>query len=592
VKTIVSCIRKHVFAGAKKNSFAPYIFMVLCVYAVLVSAYTGLFFPMDITIIRCILSAAVVLVYVGFERSPLRSETIAFLTPFVIVSILTFGAVLFGGDFLLFTYTIGAAMISLTYMKPRGLAVYIIAISVMQAFIMLVFNVNLLGATFTTVYNYLYFMVAVAMNYLVYVFCKSYSQTLQALTVATDEAHKASLAKSVFLSNMSHEIRTPMNAIIGMVAIGKSSDKIDDAHYSLNKIENASVHLLGIINNVLDMSKIESNKFELSFTEFNFAKMLQTVVNVISFRVDEKKQSFTYHVDESIPPVLYGDDQCLAQVITNLLGNAVKFTPEGGSVSLVCRLVEEDDDICMIQVEVTDSGIGVSPEQQSQLFQAFQQADSNTTRKFGGTGLGLSISKNLVEMMGGEIWVDSELNKGATFYFTFQAMRCTSIDGSLKAADLEDGATAGSTGDVDDIGLQSDEPHAPEPPNLKDKCLLLAEDIEINREIIISLLEPTSLEIVCAENGAEAVKMFRDEPDRFDILFMDVQMPEMDGYEATKRIRALEAKQGKSVPIIAMTANVFREDIELCLESGMNDHLGKPLDIEKVLKMLKKYLKS
>jgi len=587
-----------VFAGAKKNSFAPYIFMVLCVYAVLVSAYTALFFPRDVTIIRIILSAAVVLAYVALERSPLRSETVAFLTPFVIVSILTFGAVLFGGDFLLFTYTIGAAMISLTYMKTRGLAIYIIAISVVQAFIMLVFSVNLLGATFTTVYNYLYFIVAVAMNYLVYVFCKSYSQTLQALTVATDEAHKASLAKSVFLSNMSHEIRTPMNAIIGMVAIGKSSDKIDEAHYSLNKIENASVHLLGIINNVLDMSKIESNKFELSYTEFSFSEMLKTVVNVISFRVNEKKQSFTYHVDDRIPPILYGDDQCLAQIITNLLGNAVKFTSEGGSVCLVSRLVEEEDDFCMIQIEVKDSGIGISSEQQSQLFQAFQQADSNTTRKFGGTGLGLSISKNLVEMMGGDIWVESELGEGATFFFTFQAKRVSSEGNESanatvradknKSADATVGTTESEPAGSNE--LQSSKQAVDEPLNLKDKCLLLAEDIEINREIIISLLEPTSVEIVCAENGAEAVRIFSDEPNRFDILFMDVQMPEMDGYEATKRIRALDAEQGNSVPIIAMTANVFREDIELCLESGMNDHLGKPLDIEKVLDMLRKYL--
>jgi len=429
------------------------------------------------------------------------------------------------------------------------------------------------------------------------VFCKSYSQTLQALTEATDEAHKASLAKSVFLSNMSHEIRTPMNAIIGMVAIGKSSDNIDDAHYALNKIDSASEHLLGIINNVLDMSKIESNKFELSYTEFSFTKMLQTVVNVISFRADEKKQSLTYHVDDSIPQVIYGDDQCLAQVITNLLGNAVKFTPEGGSVSLISRLVEDEDGVCLIQIEVTDSGIGISTQQQTQLFQAFQQADSNTTRKFGGTGLGLSISKNLVEKMGGMIWVESELGKGATFFFTFQAWRGASIaDVTEDTGVAEGGVDSDSTGGASDSTKEkSEQPNTSrvdKPLNLKNKCLLLAEDIEINREIVISLLEPTNLEIVCAENGAEAVKMFIEEPDRYDILFMDVQMPEMDGYEATRRIRALDAPQGKAVPIIAMTANVFKEDIELCLESGMNGHLGKPLDIEKVLEVLKKYLNN
>ena len=573
--TIISFIKKYVLAGAERNSFAPHIFVVLSVYAVLVSTYTGLFFDTHITVIRIILSIAILFVYVAFEVSPLKTEIVAFLSPLVLIIILTFGALIFNGDFLLFTYTLGAAMISLTYMKPKGLARYIIVISSIQAVILIVFDLNLLGVTFTMVYNYLYFAVAVAINSLVYLFCKSYSQMLQALTEAKDEAFRASLAKSIFLSNMSHEIRTPMNAITGMVAIGSSSDNIEDARYALRKIENASEHLLGIINNVLDMSKIESDKFELSYTEFNFAKMVQTVINVISFRVAEKEQSFSYNIDENIPSIVVGDDQRLAQVLTNLLGNSVKFTPDGGVISLDALLLEETDGVCTIQVRVTDSGIGISPEQQVNLFQAFQQADANTTRKFGGTGLGLSISENLVNMMGGKIWVESELGKGATFTFTCKVQH----GGNKSSRDLHE-SDDHSGGNITDIRTI----------DFKNKCLLIAEDIEINREILISLLEPTKLEIVCAENGAEAVELFSNEPDRFDVIFMDVQMPEMDGYEATGCIRSLDSPHGKSVPIIAMTANVFREDIELCLKAGMNGHLGKPLDIEKVIETLTKYL--
>jgi signal transduction histidine kinase len=235
---------------------------------------------------------------------------------------------------------------------------------------------------------------------------------------ALEQAEDASRAKGDFLANMSHEIRTPMNAIIGMTAIGKSAVDIERKDYCLTKIEDASNHLLGVINDILDMSKIEANKFELSSVEFGFEKMLQRVVNVINFRVDEKLQKFSVHIDKAIPRTLIGDDQRLAQVVTNLLSNAVKFTPEQGSINLDARFVKEDNHICTIQIRVTDTGIGISPEQQARLFNSFQQAESSTSRKFGGTGLGLVISKRIVEMMDGSIWIESEEGKGSTFAFT------------------------------------------------------------------------------------------------------------------------------------------------------------------------------
>ncbi|MDR1379722.1 MAG: response regulator [Synergistaceae bacterium] len=542
----------------------------------------------------------------------------------------------------------------------------------------------------------------------------------QNLVQVREDALSSARAKSEFLANMSHEIRTPMNAIIGMTSIAKSSSELERKNYCLNRIEEASTHLLGIINDILDMSKIEENKLTLSPVSFDFEKMLQRVVNVSNFRVDEKHQDLTVHIDEDIPPTVIGDDQRLAQVIANLLSNAVKFTPPQGSIRLGAYLTREEEEkeeekekekgkekngLCTLRIEVTDTGIGISKEQQSRLFNPFEQADSNTSRKFGGTGLGLAISKRIVEMMGGEIGVKSELGKGATFSFTLQVrrdaekrdlslqgkkwgpIRLLAADDALEtrecfadiasrfavACDLasdaqgalrqvetngpydvyfvdwnmpdmnglelskriaEQGAASSvvmmiSATDwvtieeeakavgvnkflskplfpsaiaerIDEcLGTDADKLHdEPEDFSQDERglfagyCALLAEDMELNREIVLSLLEPTGLVIDCAKNGTEAVRMFSAAPDRYDVIFMDVQMPEIDGYEATQRIRASSFPRAKQVPVIAMTANVFREDIDQCLKAGMNDHVGKPLDLNEVLDKLRLYLIS
>ncbi|WP_052299736.1 bacteriohemerythrin [Treponema primitia] len=523
----------------------------------------------------------------------------------------------------------------------------------------------------------------------------------KARSAALDQAVQASKAKGDFLSNMSHEMRTPMNAIIGMTSIGKSAPDIEKKDYAFGKIEDASSHLLGVINDILDMSKIEANKLELSPVTFEFEKMLQKVVNVINFRIEQRQQSFYVTIDKMIPNSLIGDDQRLAQVITNLLSNAVKFTPEQGTIRLNAHYAGEENGLCLMQIEVTDSGIGISPEQQARLFTSFEQAESSTTRQFGGTGLGLAISKRIVELMGGKIWIESELGKGATFAFTVKmqkgdiesksfldpgvnwsnvkilavddeseilqyfigvaenfGVKCDVASGSEEALALikekggydiyfidwkmpgmngmelskrikETGSgksvvtmisgvewsaiegEAKSAGvdkfiakplfpsaiadlineclGVDNAAIPSDITED------QDGCfegfhLLLAEDVEINREIVLTLLESTKLLIDCAENGAIAVDMFRENPDKYDMIFMDVQMPQMDGYEATRTIRAMDFEKARGIPIVAMTANVFREDIEKSLAAGMNDHVGKPLDFNEVIARLRKYL--
>ena len=393
------------------------------------------------------------------------------------------------------------------------------------------------------------------------------------LLTAMLAAEKASRAKSEFLSNMSHEIRTPMNAIIGMTAMAKSAHDPARKDYCLNKIETASTHLLGIINDILDMAKIEANKLELSAVPFRFADMVRDAVGIVRLKADEKSQNLTIHIDENIPPVLVGDDQRLRQVITNLLSNASKFTPERGSIELGARLDGRADGLHTIRISVKDSGIGISREQQARLFGSFEQAESNTSRKFGGTGLGLAIARRIVTMMGGDIRVESEPGKGALFFFT------AAFPAGEENACAEADPAAARAGSV---------PAAP--ADLAGHRILLVEDVEINREIVLALLEPTRLAVDCAENGMEAVEMVRRDPERYDIIFMDLQMPEMDGFEATKRIRRLDFPRAAAIPIVAMTANVFHEDIEKCLAAGMNDHVGKPLEIDKVLAVLRKYL--
>ncbi|MDR2483101.1 MAG: response regulator [Treponema sp.] len=529
------------------------------------------------------------------------------------------------------------------------------------------------------------------------------------LVQAKEAAENSSRAKSEFLSRMSHEMRTPMNAIIGMTSIGKSSPDVERKEYCLEKIDEASKHLLGVINDILDMSKIEAGKLEIASAEFSVEKMLQRVANVIVFKADEKRIDFQVKLAADLPPMIISDEQRLAQVITNLLSNAVKFTPDRGAVTLTARLIDEDaEGFCTLEFSVADTGIGIAKEHQAKLFRSFEQADGSISRKFGGTGLGLAISKRIVELLGGSIQAQSEEGKGSVFtcriraergadalheflpnapysrknlrllavddsaavreYFSLlmerMGLRCDTAGSGEEACRMIDAAgdqpyslifadwqmpgmdgieltraikarcganmvvimiSAAAWSEIEAearaAGVRMFMPKPLFPSAIMDcinsclgqrnitafygdeggeggaaagrfqgRCILLAEDVEINREIVLTLLEDTGLEIDVAENGLQAVEAFKRNPGKYGLIFMDIHMPEMDGFEATRTIRALDVPGAKTAPIVAMTANVFREDVERCLAAGMNGHIGKPISLDEIMEKLAAYL--
>ena len=398
------------------------------------------------------------------------------------------------------------------------------------------------------------------------------------LVMSVREAEEASKAKSDFLSRMSHEMRTPMNAIIGMANVGIHAEDLERSKYCLKKIDDASRHLLSLINDVLDMSKIEANKLEIKENQFLLDDLIARVQSIVTIKAEEKNHNLAINIDKSIPQRLIGDDLLLSQVIVNFLSNAIKFTDEGGNIILNMILLSHDENNVTIRIEVIDDGIGIDSEHHNRLFSSFEQVDGEISRKFGGTGLGLSISKDIIKLMGGNIGVESEEGKGSCFHITVP-LRCD--DKQIESYDL----------------IQTGESNSPEASQyisnaFEGNVVLLVEDIEINREIVTSMLDETGLIFDHAQNGEIAVEMFKNAPDKYDLIFMDIQMPIMDGLEATRQIRQIGTDKAIKIPIIAMTANAFDEDVQRCVKAGMNDHISKPIDYDDVISKLFSYLNN
>lgn len=398
------------------------------------------------------------------------------------------------------------------------------------------------------------------------------------LVEAKEKALESMKSKSEFLSRMSHEIRTPMNAIMGMTTLSQKSNDLEEIKKNLKILEFSSRQLLQIINDVLDMSKIDANKMQLEMNEFYLRELLEHVAAVMRVGIEEKQQQLQIEIDQAFSRPIFSDRLRISQVLINLLSNANKFTPNGGEIKIVVSSIPVSAQELQVKFEVLDNGIGISADALPVIFDSFEQGDGSITRKYGGTGLGLSISQKLVRLLGGELTAFNREPSGAGFSFTLPASWGTGKFGA-------DMAVA--------VGHQSQQNQTADDANQYDfrgKRILVVEDNEINRMLVAEILRETGILIDEVENGAECLQQLRSKPYKYDMIVMDIQMPVMDGLKATAAIRAMEEQWAQEIPVIALTANAFKEDQEACYAAGMNDYIAKPLEITDLMKKIKKYL--